>query len=63
MLRLLWLIPLLLLVAALLLLTSEYVAARPSRRVQDLAYVASTAPDFDAERHRLDVYSPGKKAC
>lgn len=32
-----------------------------SKRTKDIAYVASTAPDYDAERHILDVYYPRKK--
>jgi len=57
--RLLWLVPALLLTLALVLLVaSEYATARASRRTKDVAYVAATAPDFDAVRHRLDVYAP-----
>ncbi|GAB3288862.1 hypothetical protein GCM10027511_00300 [Hymenobacter humi] len=53
--------PLAVLLAALvMLLATEYVAARPSRRAKDLAYVPASAPDFDQERHVLDVYSPKK---
>lgn len=48
----------LLLAAVVTILATEYVVARPSRRAKDLPYVAATAPDFDKERHLLDVYSP-----
>ena len=56
--RLLLLLPAVLLAAVVLVLATEYVAARPSRRVQDVAYVPASAPGFDPERHVLDVYSP-----
>jgi len=52
----------LLLVALVLVLATEYVAARPSRRTKDVAYVPASAPDFDKERHILDVYAPKKAA-
>jgi acetyl esterase/lipase len=52
----------LLLAAVAVLLSAEYVVAYPSHRTKNLAYVASTAPDFNAERHRLDVYAPRRKA-
>lgn len=48
----------LLLAAVAVVLATEYAMARPSRRTKDLPYVAATAPDFDKERHLLDVYSP-----
>ena len=55
--------PVALLLAALtVVLATEYVAARPSRRAQNVAYVPASAPDFDKERHLLDVYSPKKLA-
>lgn len=47
----------------LLLVANEYAVARPSRRTADIAYVAANAPDFDAERHRLDVYAPRRRAA
>jgi len=50
-----------LLAAGLLLLGAGYTSARASHRTKNLAYVPATAPDFDTERHRLDVYSPSKK--
>ena len=59
---LLLLLPAVLLAAVVLVLATEYVAARPSRRAQDVAYVPASAPDFDKERHILDVYSPKKNA-
>ena len=49
------------LAGALGLATTEYVVARPSTRFADLPYVAKSAPDFDAQRHLLDVYAPTKK--
>ena len=48
----------LLLAAAAVLLATEWAGARASRRVADLPYVAAAAPDFDAQRHRLDIYQP-----
>jgi len=61
--RLLLLMPVAgLLAAAVGLLATEYVVARPSRRAKDVAYVPAAAPDFDRERHILDVYSPKKAA-
>ena len=45
------------------MLATEYVVARPSHRTKDVAYVPATAPDFDKERHILDVYSPKKAAA
>ena len=47
----------------ILLGANEYAVARPSHRHANLAYVSATAPDFDAERHRLDVYSPRRPAA
>ncbi|RYY18933.1 MAG: alpha/beta hydrolase [Cytophagaceae bacterium] len=59
--RLLALPPLgLLLAAAVVLLANEWAVACASRRVANLAYVAASAPDYDAARHRLDVYQPKK---
>jgi acetyl esterase/lipase len=52
----------LVLAAGLVLVATEYAAARPSRRIQGIAYVPVSAPDFDTERHRLDVYTPRRKA-
>ena len=52
----------LLLAAVVVVLATEYVVARPSHRTKDLAYVAATAPDFNPERHLLDVYAPKKAA-
>ncbi|WP_133271370.1 alpha/beta hydrolase [Hymenobacter radiodurans] len=42
---------------------NEYAVARPSRRTQDIAYVAATDASFSTERHRLDVYAPRRKAA
>ncbi len=57
--RLLWVIPLvLLLTSTILLLANEYAIARPSHRTKDIAYLPANTPGFDPERHRLDVYAP-----
>jgi len=62
--RLLALPPLgLLLAITVVLLATEWAVARASRRMADLPYVATSAPDFDAKRHRLDVYQPTQKAA
>ena len=61
--RFLLLAPVALLLAAMVvILATEYVVARPSHRIKDVAYVPASAPDFDKERHILDVYSPKKAA-
>jgi acetyl esterase/lipase len=61
--RLLALPPLgLLLAAAVLLLANEWAVARASHRASDIAYVTASAPDFDTQRHRLDVYEPKNEA-
>ncbi|MGI4862533.1 MAG: alpha/beta hydrolase [Janthinobacterium lividum] len=61
--RLLALLPLgLLLAVAVVLLATEWAVARASHRVPDIAYVPASAPDFDTNRHRLDVYQPKKEA-
>lgn len=63
-LRLLWLVPVILLTAILLLLlANEYATARSSRRVKDIPYRPTNAPDFDPERHVLDVYAPKQKSA
>nr|WP_235917448.1 alpha/beta hydrolase [Hymenobacter busanensis] len=54
------LIPFLLL---LLAVGSEYTVARPSRRTADVPYVPATDTAYSAERHRLDVYAPRRKAA
>ena len=57
--RFLLLSPLALLLATVVLvLATEYVVARPSHRTKNIPYVAASAPDFDKERHLLDVYAP-----
>ncbi|AII52212.1 alpha/beta hydrolase [Hymenobacter sp. APR13] len=59
-----WLyLPALLVLPLLLGLANEYATARPSRRTQNVAYVPASDPTFDTERHRLDVYTPKKKAA
>lgn len=50
----------LLLAAGTVLGTHEWAVAQASRRVADLPYRASTAPDFDSKNNRLDVYVPKK---
>lgn len=52
----------LLLATAAVLLANEWAVARASHRVADVPYVAASAPDFDAKRHRLDIYQPTAKA-
>ncbi|MCC3153775.1 alpha/beta hydrolase [Hymenobacter sp. BT770] len=52
-----------LLAAVVVVLATEYVVARPSHRTKDVAYVPASAPDFDKERHVLDVYSPNDAAA
>ena len=51
-----------LLAVVVMVLATEYVVARPSHRSKDVAYVPASAPDFDKERHILDVYAPNKAA-
>ena len=51
-----------LLAVVVMVLATEYVVACPSHRSKDVAYVPASAPDFDKERHILDVYSPKEKA-
>ncbi|RIV23804.1 alpha/beta hydrolase [Fibrisoma montanum] len=62
--RLVWQVPAaLLLITTMLLFANEFAIARPSRRVKDIPYVASTLPGFDPQRHILDVYSPRKQSA
>ncbi len=62
--RLLVLPPLgLLLAITVVLLATEWTVARASHRASDIAYVAASAPDFDANRHRLDVYEPTRESA
>lgn len=57
--RLLWPIPAVMLITvAVLVLVNEYAIASGSRRAKDIAYVTTSSPGFDADRHRLDVYQP-----
>ena len=61
--RFLLLTPVVLLLAlGVMVLATEYVVARPSHCTKNLAYVPASAPDFDKERHLLDVYTPNKAA-
>jgi acetyl esterase/lipase len=53
----------LLLAAATVLLANEWAIAQGSHRVADVPYVAAAAPDFDTQRHRLDIYQPTKKTA
>jgi acetyl esterase/lipase len=53
----------LLLAAAAVLLGNEWAVAQASHRIADVPYVAASAPDFDAKRHRLDIYQPTEKAA
>jgi len=53
----------LLLAAAGVLLGNEWAVAQASHRVADVPYVAASAPDFDNERHRLDIYQPTKETA
>ena len=62
-LRLIWQIPATLLVfIVVFVFANEYAVARSSRRTKDIAYVRSDQPDFNAERHVLDVYTPKGKS-
>jgi len=56
-------LPAVLVLVLVLLGANEYATARPSRRTANLAYVPATDPDFDTERHRLDVYAPRQKTA
>ena len=49
--------------AILLFSMSVYAFSCQSRRIKDIAYVASTAPDFNAGRHILDIYTPRSKSA
>lgn len=61
---LLWRVPVALLTLAVVLFSmSGYAISFNSHRVKDVAYVAATAPDFNLERHLLDVYTPNKKSA
>lgn len=55
--------PALLVLPLLLVVANEYATARPSRRTPNIAYVPTTDPTFDTERHLLDVYAPRQKAA
>jgi acetyl esterase/lipase len=58
-LRLLWQVPALVLtVSVLVLLLNEYALARPSQRTKDIPYVSADQPDFNSDRHVLDVFAP-----
>jgi acetyl esterase/lipase len=45
----------------LLLLLTQTACFHASQRTKNVAYVSETAPDFDSERHRLDVFAPKRK--
>jgi acetyl esterase/lipase len=51
-----------LLAVVVVVLATEFAMARPSHRTKSVPYVPASAPDFDKERHVLDVYSPKKAA-
>lgn len=60
----LWRIPVALLTLAVVLFSmSGYAISCQSHRTKDVAYIAPTAPDFDPERHILDIYTPNKKSA
>ena len=59
-----WRIPVALLTLAVVLFSmSGYAISFTSHRTKDVAYVPATAPDFNPERHILDVYTPNKKSA
>jgi acetyl esterase/lipase len=63
-LRLLWQVPAAFFTLAILaVLIIEYATARPSERTKDIPYVTPGSPDFNAERHLLDVYAPNRKSA
>jgi acetyl esterase/lipase len=63
-LRLLWQIPIaLLLLTIVFVFANEYAIARSSRREKNIAYVSSDQPGFDAEQHVLDVYIPKESSA
>lgn len=41
-----------------LLFGNEYAFARASQRIKDVAYLPTTAKEFNPERHILDIYTP-----
>ncbi|WP_018618019.1 alpha/beta hydrolase [Spirosoma luteum] len=60
----LWRVPVALLTLAVVLFSmSGYAISCQSHRIKDVTYVASTSPDFDPERHILDLYTPSKKSA
>ena len=62
--RHIWRIPVFLLTLAVVLFSmSGFAISFQSRRTKDIAYVATTAPDFNSERHILDIYTPRKKSA
>ena len=59
----LWRVPVALLTLAVVLFSmSGYAISFTSHRTKDVPYVVATEPDFSAERHILDVYTPNKKS-
>ena len=63
-LRLIWQIPVALIIVVVFLFSmSGYAISLNSRRTKDIAYVASTSPDFNTERHVLDIYTPWGKSA
>ncbi|GAB3882434.1 alpha/beta hydrolase [Spirosoma agri] len=63
-LRLIWQIPMTLLVLIMVFVfANEYAVARSSRRTKDIAYVQANQPGFNAERQTLDVYTPKNESA
>ncbi|QDK83843.1 alpha/beta hydrolase [Spirosoma sp. KCTC 42546] len=63
-LRLLWQVPVaLILLVVFLFSMSGYAISVNSRRTKDVPYILPTAPDFSAERHVLDIYTPRGKSA
>ncbi|MVM31395.1 alpha/beta fold hydrolase [Spirosoma sp. HMF4905] len=63
-LRLLWQVPIGLIILVIILFSmSGYAISFNSRRTKDVAYVPATSPDFNAERHLLDIYTPRSKSA
>ncbi len=59
-----WRVPVALLTLAVVLFSmSGYAISCHSHRTKDVPYVVATEPDFNAERHILDVYAPNKKTA
>jgi acetyl esterase/lipase len=58
-LRLLWQIPLvLILLITMVLIVNEYAVARASHRTKDISYVSAALAGNNEDRHLLDIYTP-----